>query len=121
MAMDPKNLTPEERAHLQTADVQERLSQLLYEARNKMLRTSQNKINHILLQTPPADRTIICQAAFEACVIMALRYQEDLRGAGMPALLIEQCRTEAVQMGIETMLGPAPSGIILPGSDKNGR
>ncbi len=121
MSMDPKNLTPEERMHLQSAERMEHLSQLMYETRNKILRTTQNKVNGLMVATAPTDRPLIAQAAYEACAIMVLRYEEDLRVAGMPSLLIRQTHAEAVQMGIETMMQPQQgSGLILPVGGKDG-
>ncbi len=121
MPMDPKNLSAEERMALQSAERMEHLSQLMYETRNKILRTAQNKVNALMVATPPADRPLIAQAAYEACVIMVLRYEEDLRAAGMPSLLIRQTHTQAEQMGIETMMEPQQgSGLILPVGGKDG-
>ena len=121
MPMDPKNLSPDERVAIQSAGRMEHLSQLMYETRNKVLRTTQNKVNGLMVTTPPADRPLIAQAAYEACIIMVLRYEEDLRGAGMPSLLIRQTHAEAVQMGIETMMQPQQgSGLILPVGGKDG-
>lgn len=118
MAMDPKDLTDEERFQLELVAKQDRMSQMLFEARNRILRTAQNKAHQIIKDAAPSDQALMTQAAFEACVIMTLKFEEDLRGMGMPSLLLAQTKTEAIGMGIESLLAPTPAaggGIYIPG------
>ncbi len=122
MPMDPKNLTPQEKQQLHNAEMErqrERISNLLFESRNRILRTSQNKVNTLLEGATASDRGIITQAAYEAAIVLTMKYEETLRAHGMPPMLIQQVKSEALMLAIDSILAGAqkkgPQLIVDPG------
>lgn len=81
-----------------------KLEQHLYDTRNHFLKACQERIDGFIKHRPEREAPVSTQAAMEACIIMAKRYEYALRMNGMPVLATQLSINAANEMATDLLM-----------------